>query len=194
MKPLINILIRTSNRPTQFARCLKSIVSQNYPNIRIIISTDKPCDYIPKGLQVITVTPDKNLPYFYDCYCNSLKGMVTDGWFLFLDDDDTLAPNILSQIQLNSPAILVQLERQGYTVPTSTNFTRGHIGMPCLILHHSLKNIANIPGTGQGDYFWIKAVQNQVGLSFQPIVVVKSYQRGLGKPEYPLSATGERVA
>ncbi len=181
MQPLINILIRTSNRPTQFARCLRSVISQNYDNIRIIISTDKPCNYIPKGLQVITVTPDKSLPYFYDCYCNDLKALVNDGWFLFLDDDDCLAPNVLSQIQFTAPTILVQLERQGYTVPQNTTLARGHVGMPCLILHHSLKHIADIPGMGQGDYFWIKSVQDQVGLSFQPIIVVKSFGRGLGQ-------------
>jgi len=38
--PLINILVRTSNRPNFFAKCYQSIREQTYKNIRLIVSYD----------------------------------------------------------------------------------------------------------------------------------------------------------
>lgn len=182
-KPLINILIRTSKRPAEFKRCLNSIVKQSYPNIRIIIGYDNEAalKYIPKGLETVFVTGDRNLPYWYDTYCNQLKSLVNDGYFFFLDDDDILNPNVLKDIPLNNQAIIVQLQRVNNVVPKDLNFRRGTIGMPCLILHYSLKAIADIHGSGTGDYFWIKEVISKVEPVFVPIVVVYSFGRGLGK-------------
>lgn len=183
VRPLINILIRTSNRPNEFARCLRSIVAQTYPNIRIIIGydSDTALKYIPKGLETVFVSADRSLPFYYDCYCNQLKSLVNDGWFFYLDDDDILNPNVLKDIPLNSHAIIVQLQRVNNVVPKDLNFRRGTIGMPCLILHHSLKSIADIYGSGTGDYFWIKEVISKVDPVFVPIIVVYSFGRGLGK-------------
>lgn len=181
MPELINILIRTSNRPDKFLRCLKSVLNQSYPNIRIIISVDRAVSYIPYGLEVINVSANRQLPYFYDCYCNDLKAQVDDGWFMFLDDDDWLRPNVLSQITFDAPSILHQVKRGNLIAPYSDVFQRGLVGMPCLMLHHSLKDIADIPGTGQGDYWWIKKIRDSVGVSFRPLIVVESDGRGLGK-------------
>lgn len=181
-EPLINILIRTSNRPNEFKRCLKSVTDQRYPNIRIIISVDNDrVDYIPEGLQVIRVEANRQLPYFYDCYCNDLKALVTDGWFMYLDDDDVLAHDCLSDIVLDSPAIIHLLNRSGHIVPIGPKYVRGQIGMPCLMLHHSLKDVADIPGNGQGDYFWIKEVERHVDCVYRELVVVQSFGRGNGK-------------
>lgn len=183
MKPLINILIRTHDRPAAFKRCLKSIVDQNYPNIRVIVAYDSRNDYIPRQLEQIRVIPDVSLPYPYDRYCNTLKWMVDDGWFFFLDDDDVLMPNVLNEIELTELALLVQLKRKDFVCPQSLDFKRGLIGMPCLILHHSLKHLADIPGTGQGDYFWIKEVISKIQVKFIEKVLVYSPSRGLGKSE-----------
>lgn len=194
--PLINILIRTSNRPTGFARCLRSIVTQSYPNIRIIIGydNDKALTYIPVGLEAVPMFADRSVPFFYDLYCNQLKAMVTDGYFLFLDDDDILKPDVLKNIPLTGNGAIVQLQRQNNIVPIDLNLRRGQVGMPCLILHHSLNNIAMIPGTGAGDYFWIKSVLEQVTLPFVPMVVVYSFNRGLGKEEVTAIANGLSIA
>jgi len=189
--PLINILIRTSNRPSGFARCLKSIVTQTYPNIRIIIGYDneKALRYIPNGLEAIPMTADRSLPFFYDLYCNDLKARVTDGYFLFLDDDDILVKDILKDIPLTGDGLLVQLKRGTQIVPFDLNIRPAKVGMPCLILHHSLKNISMVTGTGVGDYFWIKGVLDKVKLPFVKMVVVYSFTRGFGKDEV-ITATG----
>lgn len=182
--PLINILIRTSNRPNEFARMLRSITNQTYPNIRIIIGYDNPTAlrYIPKGLETVFVSGDRSLPYYYDTYLNHLKDLVTDGYYIVLDDDDILIDkDVLSRLPLQGPGLIVQLQRVNNIVPKDLNFRRGQIGNPCIILHHSLKDLATYNGTGAGDYFFIKAITDKVPLPFVPIVVVYSFGRGLGK-------------
>lgn len=182
-KPLINILLRTSNRPFGFKKALASIVSQDYEPIRIIISydNDEALRYIPKGLEVVRVHKQPDLQFGYDDYCNTLKALVTDGWYCWLDDDDILMPNVLSQIVLDAPIILVQLNRNGNIVPQSESLQRGKVGMPCVLVHHSLKDVANVSPNGQGDYYYIKELQEKVGLKFVPIIMVYSSGRGLGR-------------
>jgi cellulose synthase/poly-beta-1,6-N-acetylglucosamine synthase-like glycosyltransferase len=177
---LINILIRTSNRSLLFKRCLSSVLSQNYKNIRIIVSIDNDNNYVPDWCEIIHVKPDKELPYYYDCYCNSLKELVMEGYFFFLDDDDVLMADVLHKIKFNSPAILVQLDHIGNIVPKNENFGLGQVGMPCLIMHHTLKDLAYFTGQDHGDYHYIKEVQSKIDLTFVPMVVVKSDRRGLG--------------
>lgn len=181
--PLINILIRTSNRPNQFKKCLDSICSQDYPNIRILIGYDnaEALRYIPKGLETYFVSADRNIKYFYDLYIQQLMQHVDEGYILILDDDDLLNPNILSKLQLEGPGLIVQLQRQHNIVPQNLSFKRGGIGFPCLILHHSLKNISTISGEGAGDSFWIRNILNKVEIPFVPMVVVYSPSKGNGK-------------
>jgi hypothetical protein len=187
MQPLINILIRTSNRPNGFRRLLKSIVAQSYKNIRVIIGYDNEMalTYIPQGLEVYPMIQDRSLPYWYDLYVNQLKELVTEGYFVVIDDDDVLAPECLSRLPLTGDGIIVQLRRENNIVPKDLNFSRGQIGMPCIFLHHSLKNIAHLSGTGSGDYFWIKQVLEHADLPFVNEIVVISFGRGLGRPELP---------
>jgi glycosyltransferase involved in cell wall biosynthesis len=182
-KLLINILIRTSNRPLSFAKCLQSVVDQDYPNIRIIIGIDNQgaLRYIPKGLEVYPVSADKSVKYFYDLYIPQLLQYVEDGYVLILDDDDRLNPNVLSKLQLEGPGLIVQLQRQNTIVPKDLFFKRGGIGFPCLIFHHSLKNEYPIHGEGAGDYYFIKSALSDFPFPFFPIIVVYSPSKGNGK-------------
>ena len=181
-RPLINILIRTSNRASGFRRLLDSIVSQDYEPIRIIISydNDKALRYIPKGLEVIKVEKQPDLPYWYDKYLVELMSLVTEGYILTADDDDFINPNVLSKLPLEGPGLIVQLQRGNNIVPKGLNFANGQIGFPCVILHHSLKNIATISGHSQGDSFWIREILSKIELPFIPIIVTHSPSRGLG--------------
>lgn len=181
--PLINILIRTSNRPNSFKKLLDSIVAQDYPNIRLIISYDRhdALRYIPKGLETVFVTADKTLPFYYDTYINTLKDMVMDGYLWAVDDDEVLMPNVISKFPLTGNGFILQLQRQNLIAPKDLNFKIGAAGMPCMILHHSLKNIANVSGHGKGDSYWLREVLSKVDLPFVPIIGVYSSGRGLGK-------------
>lgn len=180
--PLINILIRTSNRPAQFKKCLESIVKQDYPNIRIIIGYDNPetLRYIPKCLETYFVSADKSLPYFYDEYCNQLMQLVTDGYIWIVDDDDIVNPNIISQFPLQGLGFILQLQRHHNIFPKDLNFRIGLIGMPCMIIHHSIKNEAKIHGYGKGDSYWIKEILSKFSLPFIPIIGVYSASKGSG--------------
>lgn len=39
-KPLVNVVIRTSNRPIAFRRCIDSVMEQDYPNLNVIAICD----------------------------------------------------------------------------------------------------------------------------------------------------------
>lgn len=189
---LINLLIRTSYRPLLFQRCLDSIRSQTHQNIRIIVSYDdeRALEYIPEGMDKIRVYKDTSIPFGYDNYCNDLKAAVTSGYFMFLDDDEQLTSNkcieSVSKHLKGSYGLICQFSRGGVLKPSNefikrNVIKRGKIGMPCIFLHHSLKNVADFDGTvGAADYHWIKAVSKKVRLKFVPIVVAYADRRSNG--------------
>src|SRR5690242_2433625 len=132
-QPLINILIRTSNRPELFTRCLESVRQQTYKNYHIVVGYDRftALDYIPEDLEKWSVSAhDESQPYYYDIYCNILKMTVKHGWFFFLDDDDTLAtPTVLEELaaHLTEPgAIICQMLRNNFPKPRG-NYIKHHI-------------------------------------------------------------------
>lgn len=195
MTPLINILIRTSYRPAQFARCLESIRNQTYRNIRIVVGydDDRAQEYIPDELEQYYMPGDPALPYYYDTYCNWLKEMVTDGWFFFLDDDDILtSPTALQELSehLTGPheAIICQFLRNGVPKPAD-NYIRkgviweGKIGLPCLVLHSKHKELSGLDGQKAGDYRYIKEVTSQVNTKFIALPLVSAGPRGHGQLE-----------
>jgi glycosyltransferase involved in cell wall biosynthesis len=188
-------LIRTSNRPVQFARCLESIRNQTYQNVRIVVGFDylRALEYIPKGIERQMVYADKTLPCYYDCYCNQLKLNTEIDWFFFLDDDDILAsPTVLQELSehLTGPqeAIICQFLRNGVPKPAD-NYIRkrviweGKIGLPCLVLHSKYKDLSGLDGQKAGDYRYIKEVTDQVPTKFIALPLVSSGPRGFGKME-----------
>lgn len=188
----ISILIRTSYRPVLFQRCLDSIHSQTHKNIRIIVSYDdeRALEYIPEGMDKIRVYKDPSLKFFYDNYVNSLKEQVKSGYFMILDDDEVLASDkcieTVCKHLKGTYGVICQFSRGGVIKPSNdlirhNRIKRGKIGMPCLFLHHSLKNIAHLDGSvGASDYHWIKAVSKKVKLKFVPIVVAFADRRSNG--------------
>lgn len=197
MDNLINILIRTSNRPTQFARCLESVRQQTYQGIQIIIGFDNPdaVRYIPvsEDIRKVFTEPFCGYPFHYDLYCNILKAMVISGWFLFLDDDDILtSPTSLQELSahLTGPheAIICQFLRNGVPKPAD-NYIRkkviweGKIGLPCLVLHSKHKGLSGLDGQKAGDYRYIKEVTDQVNTKFIALPLVSAGPRGHGQME-----------
>lgn len=188
----ISILLRTSYRPVLFQRCLDSIRSQTHQNIRIIVSYDdeRALEYIPEGMDKIRVYKELSKPFWYDEYVNVLKEQVTSGYFMVLDDDETLASSkvieYVSKHLKGSYGLICQFSRNGNLKPSNelikrSVIKRGKIGMPCLFLHHSLKNVAHLDGSrGASDFHWIKAVSKKVRLKFVPIVVAFADRRSNG--------------
>jgi hypothetical protein len=116
-----SILMRVHKRPNALTRALNSILAQDYPNIRIIISTD--CDDIfcyevidcfrGKGLK-IDVFKVKPIPYpACNLYINELAIKVDKGsWSHVLDDKNWYRYNnvfkdISEIIENNNPSAVI---------------------------------------------------------------------------------------
>jgi len=106
--PLINILIRTTYRPSLFPICIDSILKQTYKNIRIICCyDDRNCiNYLDKIIsdkfEYFYINIDSEEKYKYNLYCNTLLDKVTDGMIIFLDDDDMFSTNNSLQTIINN--------------------------------------------------------------------------------------------
>lgn len=200
MEPLINILIRTHNRPQLFRRCFDSIFNQTYKNVNVIIGFQhaSDLDYIPWGPVAVRMNTN-NLPFFYNTFCNQLKALVTDGFYFFLDDDDFLYhPEVLQQITPHleeSMATVCQFiclgnskgrrpgqKKQSDELQERGEILKGHVGLPCLFLHHSHKNVADLRGElDYDDYNYIKEVTDKVTPKFLKQVVVATDRRSFGR-------------
>lgn len=98
IKPLITILIRTSSRPHFFNKCIESVLAQSYSNYKIVVGydTDDSLDYLRKyehnsNIQIICVKLQCTKKFKFNLYCNKLIAQVTEGYVMFLDDDDELS-------------------------------------------------------------------------------------------------------
>lgn len=190
---MINILIRTSNRPALFKRCINSIMAQTHKDYNIIVSydNDEALKYIPCEAIALKVQSDPAFPYYWNLYCNSLKDQVVEGWFFFLDDDDFLRDKeVLRKIDKHltdpSKAVICQFLRWGVPKPSSRlmdskQIIRGYIGMPCLFLHHTKKDIASFDGYPAADYRFIKAVSEKIEINFVKTIVVQTDRISKGK-------------
>lgn len=189
---LINLLVRTSYRRELFHRLMASIETQTYKNIKVIVSYDdeRALEYIPEEIHKIRVYKDYKHTFFYDGYVNSLKEQVTSGYFVAIDDDDVLASSdciekLVKHLK-GQQGVICQFSRNGKLKPSNDLIKRKlilrtKIGMPCLVLHHSLKNVAHIDcSVGASDFHWIKAVSKKVKLRFVPIVVAFADRRSNG--------------
>lgn len=92
---LINIVIRTHNRPIFFSKNINTIRNLNYKNYKLYISyeNDNTLNYInslTKDINNITTVKvlKTDTPAFYNDYCNIMLDMINDGYVMFLDDDD----------------------------------------------------------------------------------------------------------
>ena len=94
---IINIIIRTHNRPNFFKLNLNSIKEQNYANhiLYITYENEETLNYILENtkemnnIKLINVTKN-NEEVFYNLYCNTVLEIIKDGYNMFLDDDDML--------------------------------------------------------------------------------------------------------
>jgi len=127
--PIINILTRTSNRPEEFTRCVESVRSQSYKNIRHIVcaDNDESFEYASKLVRgIIRVQKRDPVPIYknyepYNLYNNDLLKGVKGGYIMFLDDDDYLAsPNSIEKMvpHLHKDEVLCWLTKlEGEIIP-----------------------------------------------------------------------------
>ncbi len=189
-QPLINILIRTSHRPDLFKRAIRSVQTQTYRNVNVIIGcdTEESWDYT-RGYIAYRMHRDLTANHYWNLYCNQLKSLVKEGWFFYLDDDDYLVnsnalTNIAEHLINPDEGVICQMLRNGKPKPRKELMEQkkiecGRIGAPCLFLHSSKKDIANWDGFKAGDYRWIKNVSLRLPMKFIQTVVVQTGNNGL---------------
>lgn len=132
----------------------------------------------------IVYNGEKVNDYSYNLYCNELKARIADGYFFFLDSDDFIIPGAIRQIlPLLRPeqALICQMLRNDRPKPMKAEITRGRIGLPCIILHHSHKNLADVEAHEYGDYSFIANVCKKIPWKFVPIPLVDAGKRNRGK-------------
>lgn len=139
---------------------------------------------------IVHVDPLGNSEGFsYNLYCNSLKNMVSEGFYFFLDSDDTLIPGALSKIAPHleeDRPVICQMLRNGRPKPADIymdkrGVIKGRIGMPCLIVHSKHKDLFTFTATEDADYQWIKTISEQLDCKFIKIPVVDAGQRSNGQ-------------
>lgn len=141
-KPLINIIIRTSHRINYFTDCVDSIYKQSYKNWNIIAGVDNEESYsyaksvkgkvIKYNYSSYKITPINNsqnygIPFVYNLYLNDLQNQVTDGYILYLDDDDMLSSSnslltIVNHINSEDSLLMWRVKFPDRLVPSDANF------------------------------------------------------------------------
>jgi hypothetical protein len=166
---LINILIRTSNRPESFTKCINSILSQKYNNYRVIICYDKEesksyldnykdndkIEYFPINI----INPNK---YKFNLYCNHLMDKVKDGYIMFLDDDDILCHDLVLNIindhlKTENDLLIWRFMRPDKLIypKNPNNIILGSIDTTCFCFHNKFKNLHRWGDKQCGDYQFI---------------------------------------
>ncbi|GIW23203.1 MAG: hypothetical protein KatS3mg068_2210 [Candidatus Sericytochromatia bacterium] len=103
-KNLLNVVIPTRNRPDTLYFCLKTVINQNYDKLRIIVNNNSDV-YKKETKEVVKLFKDKRIDYFEtegnlamkDNYEDALN-KVTDGYVMFIGDDDGIAYNSLNYV------------------------------------------------------------------------------------------------
>lgn len=189
MEPVINILIRTGNRPDSFRKMWASIQEQTYKNIRPIICFDNylALDYLPHHTTLFKPKTKANPGRFYwNLYCNELKSTVEEGWFFYLDDDDYLhdynaVARMVAHLPAPGEALICQFKRGETKKPVrwTGRPVRGKIGGSCIVLHHSQKDVGQWDDMQASDYRFIKQVLDKIPHRFAPTVLVQAGNNGL---------------
>ena len=169
-KPVINILTRTSNRPTGFDVNVKSISGQTYDNINHIVAYDNDADleYINKydGLKFVKIDREKLIEEDtsvdprtgkyspHNLYFNEMIKHVEEGWVIYLDDDDRFMHNrVIEQIvkeinKCDEDTLLVWRFKLGHSLILPTEFDDdnppriGRIGGSCMGFHTKYNHLA----------------------------------------------------
>lgn len=172
----LNIIIRTSNRPIYFEKCIKSI-KKHYPDAILHITIDdiKDLEYVSKcgmSYRYYIINREsvknfcskiiiKNTPFIYNYYFNIVKPFLY-GWCMFLDDDDELVSKPVFDDNTNN-IYLYKVDVGTEIVPNDTNFGKEPVlnnisGIGIIV--HSSKIVDWSPQRG-GDYIFIKQIYDK---------------------------------
>lgn len=189
MKQILNILIRTSDRPFYFKRCINSInKTKNDFKIKILVSVDNKnskkyaneiLNQSKLTFEIIPVTKGVS-GYYWNLYLNTLL-LKTKGWVWIIDDDD-----VIVNMDFNlSDKKVVYIFRSDYIdriLPEDAywkTITECHIGMNCFLFHtENLKS--EFDGYARADFRFIKHLSSYRNIEWVDKVITKIDNKGYG--------------
>ena len=103
--PLVSVLVPARNEEKNIDRCVNSLIEQSYSNIEVIILDDDSSDNtyfisneISKSDSRVSVIKGKKIPKGWlgkNWACHQLSQKATGDFFLFIDSDTKLKPNLI---------------------------------------------------------------------------------------------------
>ena len=146
---VFNILIRTSNRPNYFKKCIESVRKQTFSGkvrIHVCYDTLETFKYVKtyRDINLIFIENDSKY-YSFNLYCNELLDEVKDGWIIFIDDDDMFITDkalsiISSNLKNENDLIIWEFLRPDKIITPKQKFKLGEIDTTCFCFHNNLKN------------------------------------------------------
>lgn len=184
---LFNVLIRTSNRPENFMRCIKSVLDQKYKNYRVYVCYDKKesLDYLDKyddKIEYFPVFTKSKEKYKFNLYCNQLMDKVKKGYVIFLDDDDMFCHdqvfNILNYCMDDETLLIWKFFRPDKIIYPSSVKTI-HLGeIASCGFSSNIKNYKNCEWRDKknGDFYFLKEVlkKNQLKIKILNKILTKT--------------------
>ena len=168
----LNILIRTSERPQYFEKCIQSILQQEYENYHVYVSYDnmKSLNYLQKyenhpKITYFYVNIASKEKYKFNLYCNLLLDRVNDGYIMFLDDDDIYLGNRVFEIinqELKNHLLLcwkfLRPDKLIYPKNIQSDIRLGEVDTSCVCFHVSLKKFSKWNDQQYGDFHFYKPI------------------------------------
>ena len=188
---MINILIRTHNRPDKLKECIKSIERQTFKDWKIIISADneraekwvKPYGYYYIRTDKIKYKRrDKGrMRKHWNIYMNILQSKATKGFIIYMDEDMILyTENSLQLVADNSheDKLLIFKYRIRQDIGTRPGGSywkktpkRTHINTGCF--SHSVKHKVRWKGISAGDYFAVAELYKRLETIWLDEIILK---------------------
>lgn len=126
---MFSIITPTYKRPTELMRAVQSVIAQSVPEWELIIINDNPGDEATAAiaalgdLRIHILENDSNQGVNYSRNHGLDNVSAYSTWVIFLDDDDTLAPDalarLLSIIASNQSQWLVTARGTAINIPTT---------------------------------------------------------------------------
>ena len=207
--PICNILVRTSNRPHAFNKCMESIYAQDYENINVFVSFETIEDFkyiVPEKCYAHNVTPEKTqnnppqtkeygIKFHSNLYLNELTKLVKSGFVMYLDDDDKLTnKNTVSKVakQIKTKDLVFWRVKIGNNIiPDNRSFESrtieaGNISGIGFAFNSKFKDLAIWTPYKRGDYRVAKALKakiNKVAYVDEILTEIQNGKNGYGKKE-----------
>lgn len=165
--PLINILTRTNQRPQFFSENRSSIAGQTCKKYRHLVSyeNEETLAYLkkynlPPADLVKVARAGTGGSHPYNLFVNDMMARVTEGWIMFLDDDDLFTtPQALSiiaaQLKDEDSLVIWRAWFPAKTIPVNRDvhqIAQGDITSCCFAFHSKHKEKGQWHEFRAGDY------------------------------------------